>query len=103
MAVLRFIGMLALVLLAWTGVLIGLSFAAGPGRPLAIVTLPGRGLDVVARAGGSYEGFGGPLAITRSGDAGFVRRLYAAGALLVIDARVVIACRGLVAAADRPN
>jgi hypothetical protein len=103
MTVLKFIGMLALVLLAWTGVLIGLSFAAAPGRPLAAVTLPGRGLDVVARAGGSYESFGGPLTITRSGEAGFVRRLYAAGALLVIDARVVSACRSRVATPDGRN
>jgi hypothetical protein len=103
MTLLKFIGMLALVLLAWTGVLIGLSFAAAPGQPLAVVTLPGRGLDVIARAGGSYESFGGPLAITRSGEAGLVRRLYAAGALLVIDARAVVACRGFVARAEARN
>jgi hypothetical protein len=94
MKLLRFTGMLALALLAWIGILIGLAFTAGPGKPLAIVTLPGRGLEVVAAAGGSYESLGGPLVITRSAEAGFVRRLYGAGALIVIDARLVPSCRG---------
>lgn len=95
MKLLRFTGMLALALLAWTGVLIGMAFTAEPGKPLAIVTLPGRGLEVVAAAGGSYESLGGPLVITRSAEAGFVRRLYGAGALMVIDARLVLSCRSL--------
>ena len=88
----KFIGMLGLVMLAWTGVLIGMAFTAAPGQPLAIVTLPGHGLEVAAAADGSYEGLGGPLVITRSAETGFVPRLYAAGALMVIDARIVLAC-----------
>jgi hypothetical protein len=99
MRFLKFIGMLALALLAWSGILLALTFTAPPGQPLAIVTLPGRGLDVVAAADGSFEGFGGPAVITRSKEAGFVRRLYAAGALMVIDARVVLACHNLLAKA----
>jgi hypothetical protein len=95
MKLLKFMGMLGLVMLAWTGVLIGLAFTAAPGQPLAIVTLPGRGLEVAASAGGSYESLGGPVLVTRSAEAGFVRRLYSAGALMVIDARVVLACRSL--------
>ena len=95
MKLLRFTGMLALAMLAWIGILVGLAFTAGPGKPLAIVTLPGRGLEVVAAAGGSYESMGGPLVITRSAEAGLVRRLYRAGALIVIDARLVLSCRGL--------
>jgi hypothetical protein len=99
MRFLKFIGMLALALLAWSGILLALTFTAPPGQPLAIVTLPGRGLDVVAAADGSFEGFGGPAVITRSTEAGFVHRLYAAGALMVIDARVVLACHSLFAKA----
>jgi hypothetical protein len=98
---LTFIGMLTLVLLTWTGLLLALTFTAPPGQPLAIVTLPSRALEVVATAGGSYESTGGPLVITRSGETGFVRRLYAAGALMVIDARVVLACHSLLAKAKR--
>ena len=51
----------------------------------------------MASADGSFEGYGGPAVITRSREAGFVRRLYAAGALMVIDARVVLACHSLFA------
>lgn len=98
---LKFIGMLALVLFAWSGTLLALTFTAPPGQPLAIVTLPGRGLDVVASADGSFEGFGGPIVVTRSKEAGFVRRLYAAGALMVIDARVVLACHSFFAREKR--
>ena len=101
MKLVKFIGMLALVLLAWSGVLLALTFSAPPGQPLAIVTLPGRGLDVVAAADGSFEGFGGPAIITRSKEAGFVRRLYGAGALMVIDARVVLACHSFFAREKR--
>jgi hypothetical protein len=97
MGFVKFIAMLALVLLAWSGVLLALTFTAPPGQPLAIVTLPGRALEVVAAADGSFEGFGGPAVITRSKEAGFVRRLYAAGALMVIDARIVLACHSLFA------
>jgi hypothetical protein len=92
MKLLKFIAMLAVVLLAWTGVLLVLAFTAPAGQPLAIVTLPGRGLEVAAASGGSYESLGGPIIVTRSSEAGFVRRLYGAGALLVIDARVILAC-----------
>jgi hypothetical protein len=97
--ILKFAGMLALVLLAWTGVLLGLAFTAGPGQPLAVVTLPGHGLEVAAAAGGSYESLGGAVIITRSQQAGFIRRLYGAGALMVIDARVVLTCRNALAKA----
>lgn len=92
MGVVKFIGMLTLTLLAWSGVLLALTFAAPPGQPLAIVTLPGRALNVVASADGTFESFGGPVVITRSKEAGFARRLYGAGALMVIDARVLLAC-----------
>jgi hypothetical protein len=101
MKLMKFIGMLTLVLLAWSGVLLALTFTVPPGRPLAIMTLPGRGLDVVAAADGSFEGFGGPAVITRSNEAGFVRRLYAAGALMVIDARIVLACHSVFASKKR--
>jgi|EndMetStandDraft_5_1072996.scaffolds.fasta_scaffold896556_1 hypothetical protein len=97
MKIVKFIGMLALVLLAWTGILIALTFTATPGQPLAIVALPGRGLEVAAAAGGSFESLGGPVVVTRSTEAGFVRRLYGAGALMVIDARIVLACHAFFA------
>ncbi len=88
--------MLALVLGVWVAVLAGMALFARPGDALAVVTWPGRGLDVVMQAEGSIESHGGTLILTRSKQPDFVARLYRAGALLVIDSRVVIACRNFV-------
>jgi hypothetical protein len=98
---LKFAGMLAGVLAAWIAVLAGLAFTAAPGEALAFVAWPGRAVAVVGRAGGSYEPLGGGATLTRSAESGFVARLYRSGALLVIDARVVIACRGLFSTEDQ--
>lgn len=92
---LKFAGMLAGVFAAWIGVLAGLAFTADPGAALAVVAWPGRAVAVVDRAGGSYEPLGGVATLTRAAEPGFVARLYRSGALLVIDARVVLACRSL--------
>ncbi len=92
--VLRFAMAAAVVLASWTGILAGLAFTLPPGAPLAVFA-PGHALETVAEARGSFEGFGRSVAITRSTESGLARRLYAAGALLVIDARVVMSCRSL--------
>ena len=83
------------VLAAWTAVLAGLAFAAPPGTSVAVFARPGRAADTAVRAGGSLEEFSGMIAVTRSDEPGFVLRLYRAGALLVIDARVVSGCRAV--------
>jgi len=93
--VLVFLGLLCLVLLAWVAILAGLAFTAKPGDALAFIAWPGRDMAVVAAAGGSYEPLGGIAVLTRSDDPDFVRRLYRAGALVVVDARVIMACRAL--------
>ncbi|MGE0239362.1 MAG: hypothetical protein AB7F09_00430 [Parvibaculaceae bacterium] len=93
---LRFALGAALVLVLWTMVLAGLAFTLPPGAPLAVFA-PGRALETVAAAHGSFEGFGRSIAVTRSTESGFAVRLYATGALLVIDARVVMSCRSLLA------
>ncbi|WP_119389539.1 hypothetical protein [Taklimakanibacter lacteus] len=92
----RFAAGAALVLLAWTAILAGLAFAVPPGTPLAVFA-PGHAMEAVAEAEGSFEGFGHSIAVTRSSEEGFARRLYGAGAFLVIDARVVMSCRTLYA------
>lgn len=92
----RFATGAALVLLAWTAILAGLAFTVPPGTPLAVFA-PGYALQIVAEAEGSFEGFGRSIAVTRSNHEGFARRLYGAGAFLVIDARVVMSCRSLYA------
>ncbi|MGH8429263.1 MAG: hypothetical protein ACREUF_02565 [Solimonas sp.] len=92
--VLRFAAGAAVVLALWTAILAGLAFTLPPGAPLAVFA-PGHALEAVAEARGSFAGFGRSIAITRSTETGLAPRLYAAGALLVIDARVVMSCRAL--------
>jgi hypothetical protein len=92
---LKFLAMLTGVIAAWVGILASLAFTAGPGNALAFVAWPGTEVAIVDRAGGSYERLGGFATLTRSAEPGFVARLYGSGALLVVDARVVLACRGL--------
>jgi hypothetical protein len=89
-----FAGGAAIVLALWTMILAGLALTLPPGAPLAVFA-PGHALETVAEARGSFEGFGRSIAITRSMEPGFTQRLYGAGALLVIDARVVMSCRSL--------
>lgn len=91
---LRFAAGAALVLAAWTAILAGIAFTLPPGAPLAVFA-PGHALETVAAARGSFEGFGRSIAITRSAEPGLAQRLYGSGALLVIDARVVMSCRSL--------
>ena len=92
--VIRFAVGAALVLGAWTAILAGLALTMPPGTPLAVFA-PGHAMETVAEAHGSFEGFGRSIALTRSSEQAFAQRLYAAGALLVIDARVVMSCRTL--------
>lgn len=93
---LRFAAGAVIVLAVWTAILAGLAFAMPPGTPLAVFA-PGHALETVAQAHGSFEAFGHSIAVTRSPEAGFAGRLYGAGALLVIDARIVMSCRELFA------
>lgn len=93
---LRFVSGAVIVLTCWTAILAGLAFTLPPGAPLAVFA-PGHALETVAGAQGSFEGFGRSVAVTRSAEAGLAQRLYASGALLVIDARVVMSCRSVFA------
>ncbi len=89
-----FIGAMA-VLGVWTAIVVGMAFFSAPGANVAIFTAPGRAAETAIAAGGSLEEFSSIIAITRSTAPGFVGRLYGAGALLVIDARVVAGCRAV--------
>jgi hypothetical protein len=93
--VLVFLGLLVCVLAAWVAILVALAFTTKPGDALAFITWPGHEMAVIAAAGGSYEPLGGIAVLTRSDDPDFVRHLYGAGALIVLDARVIMACRSL--------
>ena len=62
---------------------------------MAIVGPPAQALAAVVKANGHILASNDYVTIARSDDAGFVARLYAAGALLVLDAEQAGGCSGL--------
>jgi hypothetical protein len=85
----------ALVAAGWFAIVVALTFASVPGKSLAIVGPPARALAAVVKAEGHILTSSSYVTIARSDDAGFVARLYAAGALLVLDAEQAGGCGGL--------
>jgi hypothetical protein len=75
-----------LVFLAWAASAVAASFLQPPGRPVAVVAAGGvnGALAAVMAADGAILQVRGDTVIAISDDAGFVARLYRAGALLVI-------------------
>ena len=91
----RIAGAFAIVLCGWLVVVIALTFGSAPGRSVAIVGPPAQALTAIAKANGRILGSNDYVTIARSDDVGFVARLYAAGALLVLDAEQAGGCSGL--------
>ena len=91
----RIAGAVALVASGWLAVVIGLTFASAPGKSMAIIGPPAQALAIIAKADGRVLAANDYVTFARSDDAGFVARLYAAGALLVLDAEQAGGCSGL--------
>lgn len=91
----RIAGAIALVVFGWLAVVVALTFGSAPGKSMAIVGPPSQALAAVARANGRILASNNYVTIARSDDANFVGRLYAAGALLVLDAEQAGGCSGL--------
>jgi hypothetical protein len=91
----RITGAIALVMCGWLAVVVALTFGSAPGKSMAIIGPPSQALAVIARADGRIVASNDYVTIARSDDAGFVARLYAAGALLVLDAEQAGGCSGL--------
>ena len=91
----RIAGAIALVACGWLAVVVVLTFASAPGKSMAIVGPPAQALAAVVKANGHILASNDYVTIARSDDAGFVARLYAAGALLVLDAEQAGGCSGL--------
>jgi hypothetical protein len=85
----------ALVVFGWLAVVVALTFGSAPGKSMAIVGPPSQALAAIAKANGRILASNDYFTIARSDDAGFVARLYAAGALLVLDAEQAGGCSGL--------
>jgi hypothetical protein len=91
----RFVGAIALVACGWLAVVVALTFGSAPGKSMAIIGRPSQTLAVIAKANGRILASNDYVTIARSDEAGFVARLYAAGALLVLDAEQAGGCSGL--------
>jgi hypothetical protein len=91
----RIAGAIALVICGWLAVVVALTFGSAPGKSMAIVGPPSQALAVIAKANGRILASNDYFTIARSDDAGFVARLYASGALLVLDAEQAGGCSGL--------
>ena len=91
----RIAGAIALVVFGWLAVVVALTFGSAPGKSMAIVGPPSQALAAIAKANGRILASNDYFTIARSDDAGFVARLYAAGALLVLDAEQAGGCSGL--------
>jgi hypothetical protein len=88
------IGGAALVAAGWLAVVLGLTFISPPGQAMAIVGPPARAIAAIGKANGRVLSAGSFVTIARSDQPGFAARLYAAGALLVLDAEQAGGCGG---------
>jgi hypothetical protein len=94
---LTWIALSALVLASWVALVGAATFAtAQPDLSVAVIAPRGAAVEIAVTAGGRLVDAGNYVAIARSSEPGFVLRLYRAGALLVVDARVAEGCRGIV-------
>ena len=92
---LRIAGAVALVVCGWLTLVIGLAFAAGPERSIAIIGPQAQAIAAAVKAKGHILVAYDYVTIARSEEAGFVGRLYAAGAMPVLDADQAGGCSGL--------
>jgi hypothetical protein len=91
----RIIGASTLVAAGWLALVLALTFASPPGKSMAIIGPPAQALAAIVKAHGRVLASGRYLTIARSDDVHFVAQLYAAGALLVLDAEQAGGCTGL--------
>ena len=91
----RITGAVALVAFGWLVVVVALTFGSAPGKSMAIIGPPAQAFAAIAKANGRVLASSDYITIARSDDADFVAQLYAAGALLVLDAEQAGGCSGL--------
>jgi hypothetical protein len=91
----RIAGAVALMACGWLVVVIALTFGSAPGKSMAIIGPPAQAMAIIAKANGRVLAASNYVTFARSDDSDFVARLYAAGALLVLDAEQAGGCSGL--------
>jgi acetyl/propionyl-CoA carboxylase alpha subunit len=88
----RWAGGAALALAAWALAMLALPFVGPSGRQVAVVGDRAAALRMIVAAGGQVVEARGGAVVARSDRPGFVRRLYRAGAPLVLEARIDAGC-----------
>jgi hypothetical protein len=91
----RIAGAITLVVVGWLAVVTALTFGSAPGKSIAVIGPPSRALAAIVKANGRIVASNSYFTVARSEDADFVSRLYAAGALFVLDAEQAGGCSGL--------
>jgi hypothetical protein len=91
----RIAAAVALVVTGWLTLVVILTFGTSPGRSMAIIGPQAQALAAIAKADGRVLSSNAYVTIARSNAADFVSRLYASGALLVLDAEQAGGCNGL--------
>jgi hypothetical protein len=91
----RITGAVVLVAGGWFAIVVALTFGSAPGKSMAVIGPSAQALAAIAKANGHILSSNDYVTLARSDDAGFVARLYAAGALLVLDAEQAGGCSGL--------
>jgi hypothetical protein len=91
----RIAGAIGLVICGWLALVVVLTFGSAPGKSMAIIGPQAQALAAVTKANGRIVASNSYVTIARSDEAGFVAQLYAAGALLVLDAEQAGGCSGL--------
>lgn len=89
------IGCVAVVVVGWLAVVLALTFVSPPGKAMAVIGPPSLTFAAVSKANGRVVSASDYVTIARSDDADFVAHLYAAGALLVLDAEQAGGCTGV--------
>ena len=88
----RAAALVALVLGAWTLIVLAMPFVGPAGRQVAVVGDGASAVRIIAAAGGRVVEVRRGATIARSDRSGFARALYAAGAPLVIEGRLAAGC-----------
>ncbi|MEA2928576.1 MAG: hypothetical protein QOG38_1004, partial [Hyphomicrobiales bacterium] len=83
------------VAVGWLAVVLALTFVSPPGKAMAVIGPPSLTFAAISKANGRIVSASDYVTIARSDDAGFVAHLYAAGALLVLDAEQAGGCTGV--------
>jgi hypothetical protein len=90
--ILRWAASAASALGAWALLMLALPFVGPPGRQVAVVGDKAGAFRTIAAAGGQIVEVRGVAVLARSDRPGFARRLYRAGAPLVIEGRIAAGC-----------